>query len=1762
MVGVGAVTISVDRVVAVLGVRPDGRVNWGSGFLLPDGRVLTAHHCCVDSEFAVRLEVARASDGKRADVTGVVSSPRLDVAVLTLDLAADWAANAGPVRYGAVRRDVSGELADCQAIGFPLFQRDPADRQRNTAELHGTIRQTDERESGFLLLRDADLRDVRLPAGEPGSVWGGLSGALVFYRDTALGVVVQHHPRQGGSAIRIMPIHQIAASPYGRDIAAVLRLPDPADFPVVAAEQHRPADLDRTAYRAMLVDIAPDSLSGRDEELAELARFASGDDLFAWWQAGPWEGKSALLSWFALHPPPGVEVVAFFVMARIPGQSDSDAYAAAVIQQLAPLAGEPAEFGLTSTDRAQHARRLLEAAAARCVADGRRLLLVVDGLDEDTSTRHRPSIAALLPRNPPPGVRVVIASRPRHLTGLASDHPLLRVRPRELAPWPHARDTERLAKEQLVQVLNTNPLSRDILGLITAAGGGLRLADIETLTGKAPYRLEGIIDGQLGRCVVSRDTVDGQIYLFAHDTLQQISVQQYGRELLGYREKIHEWANTYRQRGWPADTPRYLLTDYGQLLASIGDWRRLVECGLDDARHGRMRMLTGGDGLAVTDIQLCQQALVDRSLLDLRVLAALAVELDSLVTRNNEIPAELPAVWARLGDVVRAEGLAGGKPAWRTRLNLVAVAPDNATLQRLTGQALAEVDSWEHPTAEAANLIELADVLIPRDPPRALRILADAHSRLEHVEDTGHRESLLPRLAASTCRAGDRDRAIAIARGASIPWERAEALAAVVQAMPEAYRDLGARLAKEAEEALAQIADASRRSWPLDRLIDALSAAGDHDRADSFLGQFTIEHQAEMTGRLAAATATTDPVRSRQLIARAQDLATKVRTLDAQVTTLTDVVKAIAIGGDREAAARLANRVEQYVGAPGAAHWPTAETSPFVELAEAVAAGGDFGLAERFVRGIPDGDDRMESFAKLAMAAATAGETDRAARLATEVEQTRGHELDPEKQLAVLLTLAATLFLAGDSRFRSVLDMAEATQKHFTGSRDARRTLEQLLRTANTCADFPRTVKLAGELHKLILDNDHFGAAMDGLTGLAELLAVAGATGRAGTIMTEAANRADDLTLPLEKAERRAALARVVATTGGDQALANRLIAESTTELEQVGYPDDHEDNLVKLIDAFAARSDYDTAAELTARIPHVARRLQKLANLAKAAATHRHYSRAAQLITNALAATQNSQSAPDLTVTARVSSMSTLVEARLVAGEHDRAIKLAADTTSVARQIADPAERTAAFARLATAFVRGGDPIQASRQLRDAVTAANQVSGSARGFLLMQVADDYDRNDVMMNYPGTVASLAAAYAACGDLDNAEATAVRIADAGTRIAAFSDLIPVAVAGGDTVRATRLTDMAERLIGQISHPEYRVRDLVGFAAMLISAGAHDRATQVIATLDQFFDQARYPDGRLTAYTTLIEAAGDHPHVRRLTGKLFQILPQITDLPEFHVPAMAQVAKALFAAGDRGSATRLVAEASTQVGRIEDAPRRAGALIDIADAAAAGGDHARAAELINQARVLLAQPAQEESRVRALMELSAAVAAIGDYAAAQTIVERIVPPYERMYAATQLAATAAAAGDHAFARGVAADLEASLHGIADPGVRADILTRLLPAVAVGDPAWARRLAADAQTQLRRIVEPHVRSAAIDRLASLLAAAVRAQRQAGQSDPALLDHASHAVADVLVDGRWPDSAVPLAHVNPAAAQELASRVLAKISTGAYRADQGGSQ
>ena len=235
----------------------------------------------------------------------------------------------------------------------------------------------------------------------------------------------------------------------------------------------------RSAYRKQVERIVPPELVGREAELQELAAYCTepGRGPYVWWQAPAWAGKSALVSTFVLHPPAGVHVVAFFITARLGGQETREAFTEVVLEQLAELLGQDLP-SLTAGTRDAHLLGMLEQAAQACAAHGERLILVVDGLDEDRGVTTGPdarSIAALLPRDPPAGMRIVVAGRPD--PPIPDDVPGWHRLPdpaivRPLAPPPTPRTSRRWRSKNSAACCAARPPSRICSGCSPPPGAG------------------------------------------------------------------------------------------------------------------------------------------------------------------------------------------------------------------------------------------------------------------------------------------------------------------------------------------------------------------------------------------------------------------------------------------------------------------------------------------------------------------------------------------------------------------------------------------------------------------------------------------------------------------------------------------------------------------------------------------------------------------------------------------------------------------------------------------------------------------------------------------------------------------------------------------------------------------------------------------------------------------------------------------------------------------------------------------------------------------------------------------------------------------------------------------------------------------------------------------------------------------------------------------------------------------------------------------
>jgi hypothetical protein len=195
--------------------------------------------------------------------------------------------------------------------------------------------------------------------------------------------------------------------------------------------------------------------------------------------------------------------------------------------QLAEPAGESLP---SSTDATRHSDmlRLLHAAADTCVRQGERLALVIDGLDEDSGAITGPnahSIAALLPSRLPAGLRVIVSGRPRPPlpSDVPDDHPLRDPGTvRRLEPSPRAQVIRNEAIRELDRLLRGSPVQLDLLGLITAAGGGLSSADLAELSGRPAAEVQDCLTTFARRSFSSRrgQWQDEAVYILAHRSIR------------------------------------------------------------------------------------------------------------------------------------------------------------------------------------------------------------------------------------------------------------------------------------------------------------------------------------------------------------------------------------------------------------------------------------------------------------------------------------------------------------------------------------------------------------------------------------------------------------------------------------------------------------------------------------------------------------------------------------------------------------------------------------------------------------------------------------------------------------------------------------------------------------------------------------------------------------------------------------------------------------------------------------------------------------------------------------------------------------------------------------------------------------------------------------------------------------------------------------------------------------------------------------------
>ncbi|MEV0299168.1 hypothetical protein [Nocardia sp. NPDC050710] len=735
--------------------------------------------------------------------------------------------------------------------------------------------------------------------------------------------------------------------------------------------------------------LAPvNGLQDRDHELEDLAAFCRGDDPYLWIRAEPWAGKSALLSWFTLFPPSEMTVIGFFITDRLADQNTHTAFTAAILDQLAVLLPDQQALIAAATINRDGLRSELLTLAARREADnGRRLVLVVDGLDEDTG---KPPIVTLLPPRPDANLRVIVASRHGPTLPIPRNHPLAGAKTRPLTSSPFAADVRDQAVTELGALLRGPVEHRDLLALITTANG-LTASELTDLTGMAPFEIHELLHAVAGRSLRTRsdysspgNTAD-PVYALAHETLQRTAETELGTTYINKcLDQLHAWADRYRDLAWPDHTPDFLLRRYFPILDKHNELSRMVDLALDAGRHDRIRARMGSDWIALNEIRLAQQRIYEQPDPGLLKTARLTNYRDYLHRRNDNIPHQLLTVWARLGNLERAETVAR---------------------------------SDANPQSRVHGLVDLAVAVAATHPEHTVRLIDEATVAASDISQTSLQGFTLANVAEQLASI-DFDRAEVIARDIADPLQRAQALTWLAHSAAEIEPGRVLRLVREAEAASHAIHDPDRRDRVIQSLADVtnrldideaeavadsitdqslkfssllklarLAAATDPDRAIDLIhkaeavarGQTEMERRANEIIRVASVAASIDPDRCMRIVDDAETIARGLPKNGDQARVLARLAEAV-IDIDSDRAERLAFDAEIIAAReaePGVTDYVLARMA-------AQLVGIDADLAESLARHLTDPEQRTYAHTHVAIALA-AVDPDRAETLTRDI---------------------------------------------------------------------------------------------------------------------------------------------------------------------------------------------------------------------------------------------------------------------------------------------------------------------------------------------------------------------------------------------------------------------------------------------------------------------------------------------------------------------------------------------------------------------------------------------------------------------------------------------------------------------------------------------------------------------------------------------------------------------------------------------------------
>ncbi len=1449
------------RVAEILVTRSGRDQTRGSGYLVASGWVLTACHVVDDAaSIAVWLgapSMLAPEAGAGVAIGRVLMTPAADLALLPVDRQVDDPLGE-PALFGRLDRD-SPPPVPVAAAGCPRFKLrpDPARPDVLLRELHyagGTIASLSDAKTqtyAFALGRG-------IPGPDPGpgkhSPWEGMSGAAVWADGRLIGVVGQHYPDEGLGALTVRPVEELFRHASEAQLSAwrvaLRQLPTTAEG-LWLATPPTVRKIEVTRARRAAEALAPQVLIGRSAELAALEDFADSDKRWRWIQGDAFAGKSALLAWFAVHPPGSVDVVACFLRRTI-GENAADYALDVLTRQLALLADRrgyrPPQF---LSERANDFADLLDEAARACAERGRRLLVLIDGLDEYDPTTTGFDLAAWLPdaSTLPDHAMLLVASRAGADVHLPGAHPLF-GHAQPITASDAATEIRRAARKELERALRTPArFVFPLVGFLAVADGGLTASELRVLLKRRGRdadvsEIEALLGSSLGRSLIwlpDLDNAGAQMHAFAHNTLLTEARVLVAADLATYEDLYDQWAGDYIERDWPIDTPRYLLRPYTRELArrardpatpSSRCRAAIDQLFMVVAHHSRSLRLferTGNPAVPDQEIVAAQHTIVDtrdRSGLDydevIFRLAVLALRRRPLTAVRAGIATGIAAVWARIGRVNAAVDLAAGIDAPELRaaaLSGVAAALAGA------GQAGQAADAARQAVQAAAG-IDMRRSVVLSGVAATLAGAGQAGQALQtaaSLDDPDQRALTLSGVAAALAGAGQAGQALQAVAALDDPEQRAEALSGVALALLEADLNDPGRLA--------QVPNGVTLAPPgAGQALQAADAAGQVLQAAAALDD-PSQRTLALSGAAAVLAGTGQAADAAE---QALQAAADIRDPGQRAEALSWV--ALVLAGTGQAA----DAAEQALQAAADVEDPGRRAEVLSVVAVALAGAGQAGQALQTAAALDDSRQRAEALSRVAAVLAGAGQAGQAADAAEQALQTAATPGDPGRA-EMLCQVAAVL--AGAGLAGQAADAAGQALQAAAALDDPGHREELLSRVAVALAGAGQ----AGQaLQTAAALDDPWQQALT-LSGVAMALAEAGLAGQAADAAEQALQTAAALDFPWWRAEVLSGVAVALAGAGqAGQALQTAAAlddpwqqAEALSRVAAVlagaGQAGQAADAAGQALQAAAGIGDPGHRAEVLSRAAAalagagLAGQAADAAGqaLQAAAALDFPWQRALVLSGVAVALAGAGQAGQALQTAAalddpwqQAEALSRVAVALAGGGQAGQAADAAGQALQAAAGVGDPGHRAEVLSRAAAALAGTGQPEQAADAAGQALQAAAALDDPGQRALTLS---------------GVAMALAGAGQAADAAGQALQAAAGVEDPERRAEALSRAAAALAGTGQVEQAADAAGQALRAAAASGNPMQRARVLNEVAAALAGAGQAEQALQAAADI---------------------------------------------------------------------------------------------------------------------------------------------------------------------------------------------------------------------------------------------------------------------------------------------------------------------------------------